>query len=146
MCKRICDILEKHTQLNKLSARRRFYNAKMEEVENDLIFTARSRQLADSVKSISVYLKDSEMTMVLLNSLPDHLDPLISTLHTSHSDEKNFTFEFVQSRCVQEEQRFTQRHSSALKVSESAALFANNSYTLNQSRLNKSSEICIHCG
>ena len=74
----ICDIFEKHTLLNKLAARRRFYTAKMHDTEKILAFAARVRQMAATLKSMSVTIEDSEMAMALLNGLPDRFDSLIS--------------------------------------------------------------------
>lgn len=53
------------------------------------------------------------------------------------SDDKTFTFEFVKSRCQQEEQRHNQRDKDARIKSETAALLASR-----ESR----KVICTHCG
>lgn len=143
MWKLICDIFEKHTLLNKLAARRKFYTAKMNENEKVLVFAARVRQLAATLKSMSVVVEDSEMAMALLNGLPDRFDSLISALDAANIDEQKFTFDFVQSRCVQEEQRHAQRDLDALKSSESAALFARKPGKTNRYT---SAETCVHCG
>ena len=92
--------------------------------EKILAFAARIRQMAATLKSMSVTLEDSEMLIALLNGLPDRFDSLISALDASHTDDKHLTFELVQSRCLQEEQRHTQRDEDALKKSEAAALLA----------------------
>ena len=52
MWRLIADIFEKHTLLNKLAARRRFYTAKMEDTEKVRTFAARIRQLASTLKSM----------------------------------------------------------------------------------------------
>ena len=128
MWRLICDIFEKHTLLNKLAARRRFYTAKMHDNEKILPFAARIRQMAATLKSMSINIEDGEMAMALLNGLPDRFDSLISALDASHTDDKQLTFELVcmcgQSRCLQEEQRHTQRDQDALIKSEAAALLA----------------------
>ena len=139
----ICDIFEKHTLLNKLAARRRFYTAKMHENEKLLAFAARVRQLAATLKSMSVTIEDSEMAMALLNGLPDRFDSLISALDASHTDDEDLTFEFVQSRCLQEEQRHAIRDQDALKKSEAAALLATRS---SKPRRHSSADTCVHCG
>ena len=139
----ICDIFEKHTLLNKLAARRRFYTAKMKDNEKILAYAARIRQLAATLKSMSVPIEDSEMAMALLNGLPDRYDPLISALDAANIDDDHLTFEFVQSRCLQEEQRHVQRDRDALKSSEAAALVINQSKS---QRHNQTLEMCVHCG
>ena len=131
----ILDIFEKHTLLNKLAARRRFYTATMNDGEKVLEFASRVRQLAASLKSMGVTVDDQEMAMALLNGLPDRFDSLISALDALGNDEEQFTFEFVKSRCQQEEQRHIKRDEDTHKRSESAALLAT-----------RSKEKCVHCG
>ena len=143
MWKLICDIFEKHTLLNKLAARRRFYTAKMHDNEKLLAFAARIRQMAATLKSMSIAIEDSEMAMALLNGLPDRFDSLISALDASYTDDKSLTFELVQSRCLQEEQRHAQRDAEALQKSEAAALLARKSSKPGSSPL---PEMCTHCG
>ena len=130
----IIDIFEKHTLLNKLAARRRFYTVTMSDGEKVLEFASRVMQLAGTLKSMGTTVEDSEMAMALLNGLPDKFDGLISALDALGDDESTFTFEFVKSRCHQEEQRHSQRDADALVKSEAAALIA--------FRDNK----CLHCG
>lgn len=65
MWKMIIDIFEKHTLLNKLAARRRFYTATMNDSEKVLEFASRIRQLAGTLKSMGVTIDDSEMAMAL---------------------------------------------------------------------------------
>ena len=141
----LCDIYEKHTLLNKFAARRRFYTAKMDEDEKILPFASRIRQLASTLKSMNVPMDESEMAMAFLNGLPDRFDSLISALHTLETDSKSFTMKFVQSRCLQEEQRYLQRHQDALLKSEAAALFASRGNSKSK-KANSAQETCIHCG
>ena len=135
----ICDIYEKHTLLNKLSARRRFYTATMLETESILQYSGRIRQLASTLKSMSVTIGDAEMAMAFLNGLPDRFDPLISALDTHDSDSSTFTLDFVQSKCLQGEQRHKHRSAAALAHAE-AALLASKSST------DPSQQTCVHCG
>eukprot|EP00171_Calliarthron_tuberculosum_P000924 IDg924t1 len=137
MWQTLCDIFEKHTLLNKLAARRNFYTATMTSVENVSSFSSRIRQLAGTLRSMGVILEESEMAMALLNGLPERFDGLISALDALGNDDKIFTLEFVKSRCVQEEQRHSQRDKLSLSKSETTALVANRSST---------NETCIHCG
>ena len=131
----ILNIFEKHTLLNKLAARRRFYTATMKDDEKVLEFSCRVRQLANTLKSMSVNIDDAEMAMAMLNGLPERFDGLISALDAIGDDNEVFTFEYVISRCQQEEQRHIQRISAAQKKSETAALLATSS-----------KPPCIHCG
>ena len=106
----------------------------MNDEESVLVFASRIMQLAGTLKSMGVTIEDSEMAMALLNGLSDRFDGLISALDARGNDESTFTFEFVKSRCHQEEQRHTQRDADALVKSEAAALTASR-----DSR-------CSHCG
>eukprot|EP00171_Calliarthron_tuberculosum_P021771 IDg21771t1 len=133
----LCDIYEKHTLLNKLAARRRFYTAKMAESEKIMAFAARVRQLASTLKSMSVPIDDNELAMSFLNGLPERFDSLIGALDALGDNDKMFTFSYVISRCEQEEQRHFHRNQEALRKSEAAALFA--------PRPKKQEEMCKHC-
>ncbi len=101
----ICDIYERHTLLNQLAAQRKFYIAAMLETEKILDFASRVWQLASSLKSMDVPIKDEEMAMTFLSGLPDRFGTIVSALDALSDDKKKFTFQFVVSRCQQEEQR-----------------------------------------
>ncbi len=118
----IKNIFERHTLLNKLSARRQFYTAEMQENESVLKFSNRIRQMAATLKSMGCLISNSEMAMALLNGLPDEYNALISALDAIDSDESELDWEFIKSRIMQEEQRIGMRTKSALAKSESAAL------------------------
>eukprot|EP00171_Calliarthron_tuberculosum_P007797 IDg7797t1 len=77
------------------------------------------------------------MAMALLNGLPENYDSLISALDALGDNDQIFTFEFLSSRCEQEEQRQSLRHTQAIAKSETAALIA--------SKSRKEDEMCIHC-
>lgn len=132
----IADIFEKHTLLNKLSARRRFYTAKMEDGEKIRSFAACLRQLASTLKSISVDVKDNEMAMALLSGLPDRFDGLTSALDALVDDAKTFTLAFVLVRVKQEERRHADRDKEAIVKAETAALVASQ----------KKKDLCKFCG
>ncbi len=77
----IKNVFERHTLLNKLSARKKFYTATMKSEESVLQFSNRIRQLGATLKSMNVVISESEMAMSLLNGLPDEYNALISALH-----------------------------------------------------------------
>ena len=101
----IRNVFERHTLLNKLSARKKFYTATMNTDESVLQFANRIRQLAATLKSMSVVISESEMAMALLNGLPEDYSALISALDAIDEDETKLKFEFIKSRIMQEEQR-----------------------------------------
>ena len=125
----IKNVFERHTLLNKLSARKKFYTAAMNANESVLQFANRIRQLAATLKSMSVLISESEMAMALLNGLPDDYNALISALDAIDEDETKLKFEFIKSRIMQEEQRILMRTKSAQAKSEAAALLAAQSGT-----------------
>ena len=121
----IRNVFQRHTLLNKLSARRSFYTAIMSENESVLHFANRIRQLAATLKSMSVSIDESEMAMALLNGLPDQYAPLISALDalgTEDNKNQSLKFDFLKARVMQEEQRIALRNKDALAKSEASAL------------------------
>lgn len=137
MWKAACNIYEKRMLLNQLAARRRFYSAVMRDSEKAIDFGARVRQLASSLKTMGVTTTEQDMAMTVLSGLPDRYDSLISALDALSDDTSKFTFEFVISRCMLEEQRHIQRYQESLKRAETAALLATN---------RRQKETCIHSG
>ena len=125
MWKKICDIFERHTLLNKLSARKKFYTAVKEETESALQFSNRIRQLASTLKTMKVNVDESEMAMALLNGLPTAYDSLISALDAVHGEKDDLKFDFVKSRVLQEEQRIEQRSEQGNVKSEASDLLTN---------------------
>ena len=125
MWKKICDIFERHTLLNKLSARKKFYTAVERESESALQFSNRVRQLASTLRSMKVSVDESEMAMALLNGLPTACDSLISALDALHGQKDDLKFDFVKSRVLQEEQRIEQRIGQSNVKSEASALLTN---------------------
>lgn len=97
----IKNIFERHTLLNKLGARRKFYTAIKSEEETILQFANRIIHLASNLKSMGVTVEDSEMGMALINRLPDPYDSLISALDALGTEEDHLEFEHVKSRVLQ---------------------------------------------
>ena len=107
----IKNVFERHTLLNKLSSRKKFYTATKLENESVLQFSNRIRQLAATLKSMSVSISKSEIAMALLNGLPEEYNALISALDAIYESEIELDFEFIKSRIMQEEQRNCHAHS-----------------------------------
>ena len=136
----IKNVFERHTLLNKLSARRKFYTATMADNEPILKFSNRIRQLASTLKNMSVPISESEMAMALLNGLPDEYHSLISALDTIDSDGRELSWDHVKSRVLQEEQRINARTRKAQEKSDAAALV-----TANPSNLPLPAPSCKNC-
>lgn len=139
----IKNIFERHTLLNKLSARRKFYTAIKSERESVLEFSNRIQHMSSTLKSMNVEIDDSEMAMTLLCGLPDPYDHLISALDAMGTDEKILKFDHIKSRVMQEEQRISMRISAANSKSEVGALISN---CANCNVANTSRPKCTHCG
>ena len=120
MWKAIMNVFERHTLLNKLTARRKFYTVKMEIDEKVLTYLNRVKQLASTLKSMNIDIDDQETAMAALNGLPSSYESLIVALDAIGNDDKAFTFDLVKSRLLQEEQRVSERDFSMLKSNESA--------------------------
>ena len=74
----IKNIFERHALLNKLSTRKKFYTVTMRDSESVLQFSNHIRQLAATLKSMSVSISENEIAMALLNGLPEEYNALIS--------------------------------------------------------------------
>lgn len=79
----------------------------------------------------------------MLNELPDCFDRLISAVDAAHTDDGRLNFEFVQIRCLQEEQRHATRDKDSLKSAETVALMTKRRPKAGN---NYSPDICEHCG
>ncbi|CDF33464.1 unnamed protein product [Chondrus crispus] len=79
----ILNVFERHTLLNKLSARRDFYTVSMLPSEKVLVFINRVKQLAARLQSMSVEIDDKEIAMAVLNGLPPRFDNLITASASS---------------------------------------------------------------
>ena len=120
----IKNVFERHTLLNKLAARRKFYTATMNETETVLQFANRIRQLASTLKSMNVTIDESEMAMALLNGLPDQYNSLISALDAIGNEDDKLEFDHVKARIMQEEQRMSMRITDSTIKAETAALLS----------------------
>jgi len=139
----IKDVFERHTLLNKLNAIRNFYTVSMQKDEKMLKYLNRVTQLASTLKSMDVTIQDEELAMSTLCGLPPAYEHLIVALDALGNDSRTFTFEFVKSRLIQEEQRIHTKdleHSS----SDSSALFGVR--TEHERRPNPRNRLkCTHC-
>ena len=103
----IKNVLERHTVLNKLSARKSIYTATMSAEESVLQFANCISQLASTLKSMNAVISEGEVVVALLNGLPEEYKALMSALDTIGEDETKLKVEFIKSRIMQEDQRMT---------------------------------------
>lgn len=137
---KIRDVFERHTLLNKLSARRKFYTATKQDSETILQFANRIGYLASTLKSMGITVDQCEMAMALLNGLPEEYDPLISALDAvSSTEDETLKFDYIKARVMQEEQRISMRSDQAAIKTETAALLSNQGKVADRPR-------CTNCG
>eukprot|EP00171_Calliarthron_tuberculosum_P000991 IDg991t1 len=103
MWEEICNVHQRHTLLNKLSARRDFYTASMQSGEKMLVYINRIRQMALILQSMDVLIDDKELAIATLNGLPSSYGTIITALDAIGDDDDSFTFDKVRSRLLQEE-------------------------------------------
>lgn len=96
----------------------------MHDSKKVLSFPARVRQLATTLKTMSVSVEDSKTAMALLHGVSLLYNSVISALDAARTDDIKYSFDFVQRRCAQEEHRQAQCALEDFKSSECAALFA----------------------
>ena len=137
----ICNVHQRHTLLNKLSARRDFYTATMHPGEKMLVYINRIRQMASILQSMNVAIDDKEMAMAVLNGLPAHYGTIITALDAIGDEDDSFTFEKVRSRLLQEEKRRTSRTSLSSSSRPSALV-----QQASQDRSGPNQKNCLHCG
>lgn len=117
----LLDIFERHTLLNQLTTRRRFYNSTMYDTETILTYTNRINHLAATISAMGLVVEDQKMAMEALNGLSDRFYYLISAPDTLVADEKDISLDFVKGRLIQEEQRFALRYKSPQVPSDATA-------------------------
>ena len=142
----IRNLFERHTLLNKLAARRRFYTATMENGEKVLTFINRVQQLASTLKSMGIDVDDKEVAMAVLNGLPPQYENLIVALDALGNEDKLFTLEFVKSRLLQEDERSSMRNIDSASNASSALLSYGNRGNTKQSNSYNSPMVCNNCG
>ncbi len=107
MVQYVLNIFERHTLLNKLVARRKFYTATMRADERIVACTNRVRQRASAVKSMGVEIDDEEMAMAVLNGLPERFNNLVSALDALGNENRKFSLEFVKRSLLQKNSALT---------------------------------------
>lgn len=141
MWQEICNVHQRHTLLNKLSARREFYTATMRRDESMLTYINRVREKASTLQSMDVEIDDKELAMAVLNGLPPRFGTIITALDAIGDEDESFTFDKVKSRLLQEEKRASLR-STADTVARPSALVQ----TTSDQRRGPVWKTCTHCG
>ncbi len=98
--KTLCRVHETKTIENKLFLQRRFFTTKMQEGEDLLAQIDMVKMFVDQLCSIDVKIKDEDVYMVLLMSLPPSFDNLVTSLESMST--KDVDLQFIIVRLLQE--------------------------------------------
>lgn len=96
----LCDVHEQKTLSNVLFVRRKFFTITMQEGDDMLDHINKVKALADQLACLDVPLRNEDVVMTLLQSLPDSYDYLIAALETRPL--KELTLEYVTARLMHE--------------------------------------------
>ncbi len=98
--KTLCNIHETRSLSNILFIRRKFFTCKMQEGEDLLDHINKVKALADQLTCLEVPMRDEDVVMTLLESLPPSYEHLITALETLPM--QDLTMEFVTARLMHE--------------------------------------------
>lgn len=135
----LCNIHETKSLSNILFICRKFFTIKMHEGDDLLTHINQVKALADQLACLDVPVREEDVVMTLLESIPPSFENLITALETLHM--KDLTVEFVVARMMHE---ITKRKEKE-PYGDDAAL------VLKQSKLGGSSsysepKVCYNCG
>ena len=99
---------EEKTLSRKILMRRKLYHARMDS-SNMMDHINNIRTIADQLEGLGDQVAENDLVMVLLSSLPDEYNNLITTLETL--EESRLTWEYVRDRLLTEYERRPVKHS-----------------------------------
>ena len=115
-------VFERHTLLNKLSARRTFCTVSMQMGEKVLTYLNHVKLLAATPKPMGIRIDDQELAMAALNGLPASFESVIAALDVLGNDNGMFTYDLVKSRFLQEQQQAMEREAACIDFTPNAML------------------------
>ncbi len=101
--KTLCNIHETRSLSNILYIRRKFFTCKMQEGEDLLDHIKKVKALADQLACLEVPVRDDDVVMTLLESLPPSYEYVITALETLPM--QDLTMEFVTAQLMHEVSR-----------------------------------------
>lgn len=107
----ILNILQRHTLFHELETCRDFYTMTMKSGEKVSSFIGPIERLAFVQTSMGVSIDDSEISMSVLNELPDEVNGIITALDVY--GEKSLSLDLVKSRLLHKEQKSALQKSSS---------------------------------
>src|SRR5450631_1333284 len=136
----LCNIHETKSLSNILFIRRKFFTIKMDEGVDILDHINKVKSLADQLTCLEVPMKEEDVVMTLLDSLPPSFDHLITALETRPFSE--LTLDFITTRLMHEVSKRKEKEpqgDDAAMLSRQPRAFDNNERHGNAPR-------CYNCG
>lgn len=137
--KTLCNIHETKSLSNILFIRRKFFTIKMQEGDDMLTHINHVRDLADQLNCLDVPVKDDDVVMTLLESLPPSFENLITALETLRFED--LTMEFVTARMMHE---VSKRKEKEVHGDDAALVLRQNNGGSSFSR--GEPKVCYNCG
>ena len=135
----LCNIHETKSLSNILFVRRKFFTCKMDEGEDLLDHVNKVKGLADQLACLEVPVREEDIVMTLLESLPASYEFLITALETMPM--KELTMEYVTARLMHEMSKRKEKEPQG----EEVALVSRQSKG-GDPRLRQGVKTCFYCG
>jgi len=136
---KICSVFEQKGLASQIFLRRKLVNMKFNESETMQSHINKVRELADQLDAIGDPVKDRDLAIIMLCSLPEQYNPLIISLESRSPED--ITFDVVTGRLLAEEER--QKESGLLKLdSDHLALYSGKR---DKYRGKMQSKLCTFC-
>ena len=137
--KALCNIHETKSLSNILFVRRKFFTIKMQEGDDLMAHINHVKELADQLTSFEVPVREEDIVMTLLESLPPSFENLIIALETLRLED--LTMAFVTARMMHEVTKRKEKENHG----EDAALFSRQNKGGSSSSRGET-RLCYNCG
>ncbi|MFI5423083.1 MAG: retrotransposon gag domain-containing protein [Nitrososphaerales archaeon] len=117
---KICSVFEQKGLASQIFLRRKLFNIKFNENETMQAHINKIRELADQLEAIGDPVKDRDLAIITLCTLPEGYNPLIISLEARSPEE--ISFDLVTGRLLAEEER--QKESDSSKLESAHAFYA----------------------
>ena len=117
---KICSVFEQKGLSSQIFLRRKLINVKLDESQSMQTHINKIRELANQLEAIGDPVRDRELAIIILSSLPEKFNALIISLEARPPDE--ITFDSVAIRLLAEEER--QNESNSEKINGEHAFYS----------------------
>jgi len=111
---KICSVFEQKGLSSQIFLRRKLINVKLDESQSMQTHINKIRELANQLEAIGDPVRDRELAIIILSSLPEKFNALIISLEARPPDE--ITFDSVAIRLLAEEERQNEFNSEKINV------------------------------